>query len=291
MLPGVAFLVLATLYVLSETEDAPRVQAASQFTTIKVAAEALRSPVNAGATLADAIGTLTAIVDGEVCQRVDLRGPSNTDSEGNKVIVVGAAGQPSACLAPTGTITIRDQRGRKLVSGSFAIQPGATYVLSNLAPEAPIDPDPGQRGMLRVTLTDADGRPLSGNGSIMPPNPSLLIIPVDTVQPVAVGLVVSFLHGFDEQARVLVTLPVGPYLVTYSNTDFRLADAPESITVQTGSRSIRFPAVRVSVASGLTSSLPLSAVADPLIPAGASITAPRAGDGVLPPGTGEAGLK
>jgi len=130
------FCVLASVLLYLFAPMAPRPNArAQELTYVVVARQALATPVGSS-TLAQEVGSLTAMADGNVCARVLLTGPSNSNSAGDKVIVLGTNEQPAACSTPGAEIALVDGRGRCLAV-TFSLAPGATFVLDNLAPQPP----------------------------------------------------------------------------------------------------------------------------------------------------------
>ncbi len=256
----------------------------SKYTTIKAPARTLQSLLPEGAqggpTYADFIGSVTAVVSGRVCATIDLRGPANTDSEGNKVIVIGLDGQPVACRASAGTIDFFDARGHPFIA-TLAISPGQTLIL-RLSPQPPTA-GTIQRGVLRATLTMPDGRRVIGSGELLTGDrvaDALLIVPKDTPQPIPIGLTVPLLYPFEANGEIALALAEGDYFVTYTNTDFRLANAPELLRVRVGD-PLSFPAVSAIIERGKTLRLDLMGVADPIAPRPPFISPPQAGDAGL----------
>jgi len=263
-------------------------EASSAFTIIKIPGAALAQQLGAPQnTLAEFLEAVTATVDGRVCATVNLRGPANRDSEGNKVIVVGAENQPKACREPVGEIRFYEGHGHPLIV-RLPIAPGTVQFLGG-APEPPADPGPPggqQRGFLRVETHVVGQGLVRGSGSLFGPSgagPSLLIVPVQAVQPLSVSRAIPYIYAIEDNGQVAIALPGGDYLVTYNNVEYRVLNATASVQVM-ANQQIEFPAVRLSVTNGQDVELGVQAVRQTLVPAGPPITAPRAGDaGLLTP--------
>lgn len=91
--------------------------------------------IGGGGTLAQSLGTLTALADGQKCITVDLAQGSAVDGQGNARIHVGGKGQPLACSREGAIITFVDARGQTLFEKRTLIV-GVTQPYANLAPEA-----------------------------------------------------------------------------------------------------------------------------------------------------------
>ena len=222
------------------------------------------------------MGSLTAGVKGSICTTVNLRGASNTDSEGNKVFVIGTPDQPASCREPKGDILLYDERGRRLAT-TLPISPGATHLLQNLAPMPPHSPE---YGFLRVTVTVGDKR------IVGVPDPAgapfLLVLPLTLaeVQPVSVGSLVPYLRRFESDGEVAVVVEEGDYLIGWSNVEFRLEEASVILRIQ-GGQPLPAPVLPIHIAAGESIRLDLTAVYDPIAPIGPPITPPIVGDAGL----------
>ena len=279
---------LALAAVLAtQPHDGNSVEAAdpSKHTIAKIPAARLASGIRS-TTIVDRNRGLTASVDQRICATIDLLGPSDTDSEGNKVLVVGTVEQPDACRRPAGTIDFTRSDGSPLFA-KVPLRPRETQFLTNLAPEAIIDPEPRpsqNRGFLRATVTVSGEGLVKGSGRLLGQgggaSPSLLIVPSYTRQPLSVRDAIPFLYPLEEDGEVALVLPQGDYLVTYNNTDHKVAGATDSIRVQS-SQLLTFPAHRISLERGENLRLDLTAVYDPILPKGPAITPPTAGDAGL----------
>jgi hypothetical protein len=114
-------------------------------------------------TLAASIGSITATVNGLECATVALSGPSNTNSSGDKVIVLGNSDQPQSCSATGQEIVFLNRSGQRLATKA-SVSPGSTIILNNLAPEAPHSPGAGPTPDLeKSTGSPAIRPPITGD--------------------------------------------------------------------------------------------------------------------------------
>jgi hypothetical protein len=262
----------------------------SQFTIIKLRASAVRAVGPNGQTYGDFERNLTAVVDSRICAQISLSADSNTDSEGNKVLIVGSEDQPWACRQPTGSISFFVQSGYPL-QGSLPITPGQTLML-NLSVEPPVDPGPvppHQRFFVHLTL-EADGKTVSGTGIVGQP-PFLLIVPERLNQPLSVADTLPYLYPIEANGRLDLALPDEPHLATFNNTQLHLVRATESIAVQS-SQLLEFPALRLSsLETKADLVVRLSAVSGQIGVPPQAVRAPQRAEGLAPPQVGDAGLK
>jgi hypothetical protein len=131
----VAILFLAAAWAITNSTASATIDG---VTTVLVPRNVLDTRAGGG-SLADSVGTLTAVVDGQTCMSVALTGPANVNSANDKVLTIGTAGQPAPCAVAGKEITFLNGRGQRLVV-KLTTTPGATLILDNLAPEPPVDP-------------------------------------------------------------------------------------------------------------------------------------------------------
>jgi hypothetical protein len=258
---------------------------ASGLTVVKVPGDSVRSVVGAdGKTYGAALQTLTAVVDSRICAAIPLTGPANTDSDGNKVLVIGTDDQPLACRQQSGSIAFYVSYGIPLLNG-LQISPGQTLQL-HLIIAPPIDPgpiEPQTRFFVHITV-QADGQMVKGTG-VPGQGPSLLIVPKRLDQPLSIADTLPYTFPIEPNGRLDLALPSEPQLATYNNTQFVVAGATSTIAVQS-SQLLSFPAVELS-----RGDVTLVAVSGQVGEPPPSITAPAGGGAVVPPTVGDGGLK
>jgi hypothetical protein len=253
--------------------------APDDYALIKIPAARIQELARVGA-LDERTHMLTASVDQRICATIDLLGPSNIDSEGNKVFVIGTEDQPRACREGEGVVTFIHSGHPLFVK--LPLRRGETQLLENLAPEAP---RPGQsRGFLRVTVSVPGEGLIRGSGSLMGDGPgagaSLVIVPDYEPQPLSITRVLPYLFAIEASGETPLVLPEGRYLVTYNNTEFRVVGADQTIQIGAG-QSLTFPAVAFTLERGEDLRFDLTVTRESLAPTPPRITAPVAGDAGL----------
>jgi hypothetical protein len=258
---------------------------ANPYTTIRISANSLNMSFGQGQTARDSLESLTAVVNQRICASIDTRGPSSTDSDGNKVLIIGTSDQARECQRSTGTIVLYQRHAiRQFVE--VPIQPGTSRLITNLAPQPP---GFGDAGFLTLTLT-IDGVRQIGDGEgvgegpllmVLPVNPDLPGIPMSALGELSVRQLVPFLYPFERNSEVPLVLRPGQYLVGTSAVDLSLSGATETIAVRS-TTLLAIPVIRVSVSFGDDRRLDLSATRVGASPQPSSIG---------PPNVGEAGLK
>jgi hypothetical protein len=225
-----------------------------------------------GETPGDSIESLTAVVNRRVCATVDLRGPADTDSDGNKVMVIGTADQPRECQKSGGTVIFVQKRGFRQFT-EVPLQLGTSRLITNLAPQPP---GTRQFGFLTATLT-VDGVRQAGSGEAVGEGPFVLVLPasVATGQP-EVSFVIPYVYPLETNGELRLALEGGDYLVGTSLASSRLEGATEVILLQS-TQPLDVPVTRISIDAGDQKRIDLRAVRTPLSP----ISAPRVGDAGL----------
>lgn len=129
--------ITATVLLLLVT-GSPVATAQEPGNRVRVPADVHSQPVSLPerpevATIGEALGFLTILVDGASCGQVDLDDPGSRDSNGD---AVGALQTTDQCSRDGGTVSFVDGNGLSLAE-TFTLRPGEEIVLANLAPEPP----------------------------------------------------------------------------------------------------------------------------------------------------------
>lgn len=225
-----------------------------QFTTVVVPRQTLDSRFSVGGTIAETLGSITATVDSRLCATASLVGPSNTNSAGDKILVLGTDDQPAVCRTPGGRIVLYDGRGLEFFL-KLTVQPGETIRLANLAPMPPSDPDPSPSGFGFVTGGfDAPGAPPDFA-------PFIMFLPHELEQPVSVAEAIRYATPI-EGGRYSRVLPVGRYMVLLSAVDVGLFGSIGRLQIE-GNAVHEVDAVPLVIVGGATASLNLQAIHPP----------------------------
>lgn len=278
-----AFLVLLAAAAVAGT---PGSTAAEDVFRVVIPKATLDTAAGTGSTLASAVETLTVAVSDATCATISLTDSQNRLPSGDKYVDLGLSRtQASGCAAPLGRVVFFDGRGRELWT-ELEFRPGATEMLTNLAPKPP---GAATRGLLSGSVS-VEGRGLLTGRSIESGDLfALIAIPQSAVPPVQLAIV-EWAVVLQESGRFWKVLLPGQYRLAAAPR-YAMANGDAVLQIQpvngVGSISVR----HVNVASGQLTQVDVIITAASIDATPVPVTAPRPGVAIQPPTSGDAGLR